>query len=172
MKMDTELHELQDLVQHLRTENKRLVEAQTVVVRTEPTNLPYDVSSSSGQSSGPHDHLVYVPRERKCPVYRGTVGIGVAEWVDEVRESMRPRHFTTVDQAYFKYDHLEGEAKNLIKYHPKAEREDPYNILATLQEIYGWPQSNVAIQDKLFSRKQLEGESLQEYFHVLFKLMR
>ncbi len=37
--------------------------------------------------------------------------------------------------------------------------------------MYGCPQSYVALQEKLFSRKQLEGESLQEYSHALFRLM-
>lgn len=170
IKMDTELQELRDLVQQLRTDNQRLVEAQTAPIRTESTNIVSD-SPSSGQSRGLYDRVVYVPRERKCPVFRGTMGIGVVEFMDEVRASMRGRYLTPIDQAYFIYDHLEGEAKNEIKYRPKAERENPDKILSILQDIYGCPQSYVALQEKFFSRKQFEGESLQEYSHALFKLM-
>lgn len=65
---------------------------------------------------------------------------------------MRPQSLTSVDQAYFIYNHLVGEAKNEIKYRSRAEREDPDRILSILQEIY------VALQEKLFSRKQIEGE--------------
>lgn len=93
-----------------------------------------------------------MPRERKCPVFRGTLGIGTAKWVDKVCASMRPQSLTSVDQAYFIYNHLVGEAKNEIKYRSRAEREDPDWILSILQEIY------VALQEKLFSRKQIEGE--------------
>lgn len=169
--MDTELQELRDLVQQLRTNNQRLLEAQTALIRTEFTNVVSDIPRSSVQSNGFHDRMVYVPRERKCPVFRGTVGIGIAEWVDEVRASMRARGLTSVDQAYFIYDHLEGEAKNEIKYRSRAEREDPDRILSILQEMYGCPQSYVALQEKFFSRKQIEGETLQEYSHALFRLM-
>lgn len=106
-----------------------------------------------------------MPRERKCPVFRGTLGIGTAKWVDKVCASMRPQSLTSVDQAYFIYNHLVGEAKNEIKYRSRAEREDPDWILSILQEIY------VALQEKFFSRKQIEGELLQEYSHALFRLM-
>lgn len=169
--MDMELQELRDLVQQLRTDNQRLVEAQTVPIRTEPINIVPDIPRPSVQANGSHDRLLYVPRERKCPVFRGTVGLGIAEWVEEVRASMRARGLTFVDQAYFIYDHLEGEAKNEIKYRSREEREDPEKILSTLQEVYGRSQSYVALQEKFFSRKQLEGESLQEYSHALFGLM-
>lgn len=64
-----------------------------------------------------------------------------------------------------------GEAKNEIKYRWRAEREDPEKILSILQEMYGCPQSYVALQEKLFSHEQLEGESLQEYSHALFRLI-
>lgn len=169
--MDTELQELRDLIQQLRTDNQRLLEAQTDTIRTESTNVVSDIPRASVQSNGFHDRMVYVPRERKCPVFRGTVGIGIAEWVDEVRASMRARGLTSVEQAYFIYDHLEGEAKNEIKYRSRAEREDPDRILSILQEMYGCTQSYVALQEKFFSRKQMEGESLQEYSHALFRLM-
>ncbi len=171
MIMETELQELRDLLQQLRTDNQRLSETQTAPIRTESSNAVPEIPRSSSQSNGSHDRFVYVPRERKCPVFRGTVGIGIAEWVDEVRASMRARGLTLVDQAYFIYDHLEGEAKNEIKYRPRTEREDPDKILSILLEMYGCPQSYVALQEKFFSRKQLEGESLQEYSHALFRLM-
>lgn len=71
--MDMELQELRDLVQQLRTDNQRPLEAQTAPIRTEPTNVGPDIPRSSVQSNGSHDRLLYVPRERKCPVFRGTV---------------------------------------------------------------------------------------------------
>ncbi len=91
MIMETELQELRDLVQQLRTDNQRLSETQTAPIRTESSNAVPEIPRSSSQSNGSHDRFVYVPRERKCPVFRGTVGIGIAEWVDEVRASMRAR---------------------------------------------------------------------------------
>lgn len=66
---------------------------------------------------------------------------------------IRVRHLKPVDQAYFIYDHLEGEAKDEIRYRPRAEREDLKNILAGLQDLYVCSKY-VSLQQRLFSRKQ------------------
>ncbi|KAK0156415.1 hypothetical protein N1851_000285 [Merluccius polli] len=51
-------------------------------------------SSSSGllvDSAAP-ERVVYLPRERRCPVFRGSHGIGIDEWVEEVKTtSLQPR---------------------------------------------------------------------------------
>ena len=104
-------------------------------------------------------------------MFRGRSGMGLVEWMEEVRAGMRVRQLSTVDQAYFIYDHLEGEAKEEIKFRPRRDREDPAMIFSILQELYGCAQSYVALQEQFFSRKQLDGESLQEYSHALFALM-
>lgn len=129
----------------------------------------YQASSSSYPTSS--ERLLYLPRERKCPVFRGTSGIGIDEWVDEVQASIRARHLGPLDQAYFIFDHLDGEAKDEIRYRPRADREDPNKVLSILKELYGCSKSYVALQENFFSRKQQEGETLQEYSHALFSLM-
>lgn len=84
---------------------------------------------------------------------------------------MRARCLTPIDQAFFLYDHLEGGARDEIKYRPREEREDPEKMIAVLQDLYGCSQSYIALQEKFFSRKQHEGETLQEFSHVLMSLM-
>lgn len=78
---------------------------------------------------------------------------------------------STVDKALFVYDHLDGEARNEIRYRPSTVREDPNEIFKTLREVYGRSQSFVTLQQKFFDRKQHEGESLQEFSHTLIALM-
>ena len=157
--------ELQDLVIQLRAEKENL--ARELVAAKTGTPGP----SGDSELTVPPDRLLYAPRERKCPMFRGNMGIGIVEWVEEVRASMRTRRLAPVDQAYFIYDHLEGPAKDEIKYRPKEEREDPERVLSILQEVYGCALSYVALQKDFFSRKQFDGESLQEYSHALFELM-
>lgn len=153
--MEAELQELKELIQQLRAENEKLRQEQTQaqlaasqpgissnpIGTAEPTgdaaiNVPSS-SRSSTQARASYDRLLYVPRERKCPMFRGKGGMGVTEWMEEVRASVRARHLSRIDEAYFIYDHLEGEAKNEIKYRTSAEREDPDKILSILQEVYG-----------------------------------
>ncbi|XP_031437692.1 uncharacterized protein LOC116223806 [Clupea harengus] len=109
--------------------------------------------------------------ERKCPMFRGRVGMGIEEWVEEVNASIRTRHLGTLDQAYFIFDHLDGEAKDEIRYRTRAEREDPTKVLAILKELYGCSKSYVALQEDFFSRRQLDGESLHNFSHALLSLM-
>lgn len=84
---------------------------------------------------------------------------------------MQARYVSSLDQAYFIYDHLEGEAKEDIRYWSHTDCEDPERILTILQELYGCSKSYVALQENFFSRKQMEDESLQEYSHALFCLI-
>jgi len=47
------------------------------------------------------ERLVVIPRDRKCPVFNGSTGIGIADWVEEVQACMRARHLSAADQALF-----------------------------------------------------------------------
>ena len=69
------------------------------------------------------------------------------------------------------FDHLEGEAKEEIKYRSTAEREDPAKILAILEELYGCSESYVTLQQAFFSRRRQEGETLHEFSLTLMGLM-
>lgn len=117
------------------------------------------------------ERLVYVPRDRKCPMFRGRTGLSITEWVEEVQVCMRARHLSRADKALFIYDHLEGEAREEIKYRSRGEREDPDAILTILQELYGCSKSYISLQEDFFSRKQQDGETLQEFSHALMCLM-
>lgn len=87
------------------------MQEQTEVVAP-PVGVVNSVLSDRPATPTVPERLFYVPRERKCPLFRGNPGIVVVEWIEEVRASMRARHLAPVDQAYLIYDHLDGEAKN------------------------------------------------------------
>lgn len=160
--MAQELQDLRVRMEQLQAENDRL--------RKERDTAPAGPRGLVLNSAAP-ERVVYLPRERRCPIFRGHHGIGIDEWIEEVRLSMRARHLGLGDQACFVYDHLEGEARDEIKYRPREEREDPERIFVILKELYGCPKSYVSLQQDFFSRKQLDGESLQEFSHALYCLM-
>lgn len=149
--MAQELQELRVQVERLQAENGRLRQE-----RDEAEAGP----SARGPSrdSATTECVVYLPRERQCPTFRGQHGIGINEWIEEVQASMRARHLGPNDQAGFIYDHLEGEARDKIRYRPRAEREDPEHAFVILKELYGCPKSYITLQQDFFSRKQLDGE--------------
>lgn len=112
--------------------------------------------------------FVFIPRDRKCPKFNGRSGIGINECVEEAQA----RHLSVADQSFFLFDHLEGEAREEIKYRPISEREDPSKIISTLKELYGCTQSYVALQEAFFSRRQQEGETLLEFSLALMGLLK
>lgn len=173
--MEEEVQQLKELVSQLRADNERLRQEQAA-----PTGGPGGASSSAFSSPTPSaggaaaavtERLVVIPRDRKCPVFNGRTGIGITDWVEEVQACMRARHLSAADQALFIFDHLEGEAKEEIKFRSAAERGDPVRVVAILQELYGCVQSYVTLQQAFFSRHQLEGETLQEFSLALMALM-
>lgn len=168
------MRELQELVKQLQADNERL--------RHERSRLASDADAGpSTQSTEPParsergncgvDRLLFVPRDRKCPMFRGRMGIGLNEWLEEAQACTRARHLSSADEAFFLFDHLEGEAREEIKYRSAEERGDPTKITAILQDLYGCSESYVALQEAFFSRRQQEGESLLEYSLALMSLM-
>ena len=104
-------------------------------------------------------------------MFRGRTGVSIVEWVEEVQACIHSRHLSSAEKALFIYDHLEGEAREEIKYRSQEERENPERILSILQELYGCTRSYVSLQEDFYSRKQQEGETLQEFSHALLSLI-
>lgn len=104
-------------------------------------------------------------------MFRGRSGIALSEWIEEVQACMRARHLSLADQAFFLFDHLEGEAREEIKYRSSEERGDPAKIIVILKELYGCSEPYVALQEAFFSRKQHKGEMLLEFSLALMSLM-
>ncbi|XP_077961139.1 uncharacterized protein LOC144409523 [Gasterosteus aculeatus] len=170
--MEEEMQELRALVAQLKADNERLRQASLVppssATPSTSSVLPTALTSASAPAA---ERLVFVPRDRKCPMFRGRSGIALSEWLEELQSCMRARHLAPADQAYFLYDHLEGEAREEIKYRPSTERGDPARLITILQELYGCSESYVALQEAFFSRKQHEGETLLEFSLALMSLM-
>lgn len=172
--MEGELQELRDLVAQLRAENDRLQQEQAAPVPgpSAAPAIPAEPLPTPSTSIAPvTERLVLVPRDRKCPAFRGRSDIGLEEWIEEAQACMRARHLSTFDQAFFLFDHLEGEAREEIKYRSTADRSDPAKIIVVLRELYGCADSYVALQEAFFSRRQKDWETLQEFSLALMSLM-
>lgn len=175
--MEEELRELRELVVQLKADNERLRQESARA-------LPGSGASSSHApdpelvvpppvvlGANPSERFVFVPRDRKCPRFNGRSGIGINDWIEEAQACIRARHLSVGEQAFFLFDHLEGEARDEIRYRSDVERGDPEKIFSALREVFGCSQSHVALQEAFFSRRQLEGESLLEFSLALMGLM-
>lgn len=174
--MEEELQQLRDLVAQLRADNEQLRRDGGAVLESgggaaSSSFVPAGCIPNVGSQAAVTERLVVVPRDRKCPMFNGRTGINIAEWVEEVQACMRARHLSVADQAFFIFDHLEGEAREEIKFRPNLERGDPARVLTILKELYGNAQSYVTLQQAFFSRRQREEETLQEFSLALMALM-
>ncbi len=115
--------------------------------------------------------LVFMPRDRRCPIFDGRSGIGINEWIEEAKACIRTRHLSVADQAFFLFDHLGGDAREEVRHRPVSEHGDPERIFFTLQKLYGCSQSYVELQEAFFSRRQREGETLLEFSLALMGLL-
>lgn len=171
--MEEEVQQLKELVLQLQADNGRL--RRECAASSDPGGSASG-STASGSGTPPlaptvTERLVVIPRDRRCPMFNGRTGLGITEWVEEVEACMRARHLAAAEQALFIFDHLEGEAKEEIKFCSSADRRDPAKILAILNKLYECDQSYIALQQVFFSRRQLEGETLQEFSLALMSLM-
>lgn len=173
--MEEELRQLRDLVSQLQSENEQLRQDQGSVRPPSPT------AGSSRENLAPLSDLsanvpvterfVFIPRDRKCPIFDGRPGVNLNEWIDEAKACIRIRHLSVADQAFFLFDHLAGEAREEIRHRSALERGDPEKIYSILRELYGCSQSYVALQEAFFSRRQQEGETLLEFSLALMGLL-
>lgn len=175
--MEEELRELRDLVAQLRADNEKLRQEQSHAAPSSPIAGPSRESTvpstdqSVGASAPLTERFVFIPRDRKCPIFDGRSGIDINEWIEEAKACIRTRHLSVADQAFFLFDHLGGDAREEVRYRPLSERGDPDKIFSILQELYGCSQSYVALQEAFFSRRQREGETLLEFSLALLGLL-
>ncbi|KAI2668517.1 Retrovirus-related Pol polyprotein from transposon 17.6 [Labeo rohita] len=110
-----------------------------------------------GADASAMERFVFVPRDRKCPKFSGRSGIGIDEWVEEAQACMRLRRLSTVDQAFFLVDHLEGEAREEIRYRRQQEGETLVEfslaLMSLLEKVknqspHGIPNGEILLRDQ------------------------
>ena len=169
-----------EAMSQLKNENESLLEK--LDVRKSPVSAQSSINQGlvEGQdgaggganlAAGLRERIVYLPKEKKCPVFNGGSSAAFYEWLDEINATLVYRSYNGAEKAAYFYEHLGGEARQEIKYRTQTERSDPVCVLEILHEIYGQPQSLTKLQKQFFDRRQREGESVREYSHALMAIM-
>lgn len=165
----------------LKQQNEALTAQLQQVTTTDPmetSHSPSDVGQAYSAASPASTskvttsvEVIYMPKDKKMVIFSGDPGtISYYDWIDEVQNSMNYRQYREREQAAFLYDHLEGGAKQEIRYSTPEVRRSPTLILEVLKEAYGHPYSLTASQKRFFDRKQKAGEGLREFSHSLLSL--
>lgn len=172
--MESELEDLRRQVQSLQSENENLQRQASSAAGPSVSISSASDTHARGVVDAPRpmaERVILVPRERRCSIFSGRDDEEVFEWVEEIKSNLRARNLSAREEALFILDHLGGSARSEIKFRPREEREDPEKVFSVLRELYGCAHSYISLQKQFFSRKQEEGESLQDFSHALFALM-
>ena len=114
-----------------------------------------------------------VPRERNIKKFRGRPkcdsDISIDDWLDEIILVFSVRKFSDAEKVDFIYSHLEGQAKDEVKFRADI-RHDPSAILDCLRTAFGDQESVTILQQKFFERHQKEGETIRQFSYALLEL--
>lgn len=104
--------------------------------------------------------------------YDGTEGaITFEEWKGEAKSCLNKQDLTGVEGVNFLLGHLEGTARDEIRYTRDADRNTPDKVFDILEDAFGIRQSATQLMDAFFAYRQGEKESIREYSHALMKLL-
>lgn len=67
--------------------------------------------------------------------------------------------------------HLDGQAKNEVRFYAPAERDDSVKIFKILREAFGEKRSTPQLFKQFYDRKQRDGETLRLFSHALLELI-
>lgn len=93
----------------------------------------------------------------------------IDDWIDDLDIAFSARGRTDAQKVDLIYNHLEGQAKEEIKFRADI-RHDPEAILECLRSAFGNPESIITLQQRFFERQQRESETIREYSYVLLEL--
>lgn len=170
------VHADKEAMDQLKNENDSLLQRLDSKGEAASSHTTKELSPSLGASgeslpASARERIVYLPKEKKCPVFTGGSSAAYYDWLDEMNAALVYRSYAGAEKAAYIYEHLGGEARQEIKFRPQTERSNPIRVLEILKEIYGQPQSLTKLQKQFFDRRQREGESVREYSHALMAIM-
>lgn len=127
-----------------------------------------DVMKKEGLSQ----KVVLTPKQRKLEKYSGrTDGAysSVYEIVEEFQRVLKSRPTNIEEQVDFLISHLEGPAKEEIRYRPSSEKDTPQKILVILKEAFGERATTSELMAKFYQSSQDPYETLRDFSHTLMK---
>lgn len=93
----------------------------------------------------------------------------VYKFVEEFQQVLKTRPATTEEQVDFLISHLEGPAKDEIRYKASPEKNTPQNILTILKDAFGERATTSELMTEFYQCKQDYSETLRDFSHKLMK---
>ena len=122
-----------------------------------------------GQGAAPVGHVVVTPR--KLSTFSGEFPNKLSDWIVEARSAVRSQRLQDADSVDFLRAHLEGVARNEVKFANPDDRATADQVFEILQNAFGEKLSATQVLDMFHARTQKEGESLRSFAHALMELL-
>lgn len=112
--------------------------------------------------------VVFTPRERTINNFSGRKDSvqTVDELIEDIELTLKTRPTSDDENVNFITSHLEGPAREEIRYRSADEKKKPKDILAIFKEVFGERETTFELLSDFYPCKQ-EEETIQEYCHKL-----
>ncbi|XP_061165266.1 zinc finger CCHC domain-containing protein 12-like [Saccostrea echinata] len=141
--------------------SKRDVKAQLEALRAEleRVKLEKNATTEGGQQ------FVFAPKLRKVEKFSGKKGQGVSvyEFTEEMTRILKARPTPQEEQVDFVLSHLEGPAREEMRFRPTEEKKSPEAVLEILKEVFGERATVSELLSEFYSTKQSRSQSLQDF---------
>lgn len=141
-------------------------------LKVELSSLKSTLKDVMKKEEGLSQKVVFTPKQRKLEKFSGrTDGAysSVYEFVEEFQQVLKTRPATTEEQVDFLISHLEGPAKDEIRYKAFPEKNTPQKILTILKDAFGERATTSELMTEFYQCKQDYSETLRDFSHKLMK---
>ena len=163
---------LRERVRQLTLEREQLQQQVTSIAG--PAPLDRADTGMTASHAPVVTRLVQLARERACPLFAGRPAedtLTIEAWITEVHKCWEGKELTGSEQVVFIIDHLIGNAKAEVEFHPTSTRETPEQVFALLTEHFRSPHSYIHSLAQFSQRHQRTGESVRQFSYALKELM-
>lgn len=141
-------------------------------LKVELSSLKSALKDVMKKEEGLSQKVVFTPKQRKLEKFSWrTDGAysSVYEFVEEFQQVLKTRPATTEEQVDFLISHLEGPAKDEIRYRASPEKNTPQKILTILKDAFGERATTSELMTEFYQCKQDYSETLRDFSHKLMK---
>jgi len=150
------------------TEQLNALKAQFEVATKSLEDTKAELAAVKSKSSEPK--VIYAQREKKLKKFQGDES--AADWVQDAQSGIALRkEWSEEEKLDYVLSHLEGLARDELKYRSKLECNTVQKVFDILLEVFSDVTSVSEVLGQFHCRRQREGESLMAFAQALMKLM-
>ena len=108
---------------------------------------------------------VRLPPKRKLKYFSGKSDERVDDWIDEAHSVLNS--VTAIDRVNYLIGHLDGVARDEVKYASDTDKADIESIFELLKKQFGERRTNAQLKRLLYDRVQGDRETIREFSRAL-----